>query len=38
MSLYKTLGYVQWALAFLFLAACANLVVAVLHLIKLATK
>lgn len=33
MSLYKALGYVQWALALLFLAAGAQLVVAVLHLI-----
>ena len=38
MSLYKFLGYVQWALAMLFLAACANLVVAVLHLIEVVTE
>ena len=33
MSLDKALGFVQWALALVFLAACAQLVVAVLHLI-----
>ena len=34
MSLDKALAFVQWALALVFLAASAQLVVAVLHLIN----
>jgi len=37
-SLDKALGLLQWALAFVFLAAAARLVVAVLHLIEVSLK